>query len=133
MPPFYILAFKLFFFSNVFRVSHEEVKKWAESLENLISHECKYDSFPPSATPQDEDKACWIDKLFHTTLDLIGIAKRLGFFLNFRLRKISPLKISPYPRYLWYTMESSYIVHVENHLSHHIKKGQRKKLDFFQN
>ncbi|XP_057583715.1 regulator of G-protein signaling 4 isoform X2 [Hippopotamus amphibius kiboko] len=23
------------------RVSQEEVKKWAESLENLISHECK--------------------------------------------------------------------------------------------
>ncbi|XP_043860574.1 regulator of G-protein signaling 4 isoform X2 [Dromiciops gliroides] len=23
------------------RVSHEEVKKWAESLENLINHDCK--------------------------------------------------------------------------------------------
>ncbi|XP_044530067.1 regulator of G-protein signaling 4 [Gracilinanus agilis] len=23
------------------RVSHEEVKKWAESLENLISHDCE--------------------------------------------------------------------------------------------
>lgn len=32
---------------NVSRVSQEEVKKWAESLENLISHECKSDGFLP--------------------------------------------------------------------------------------
>lgn len=33
------MALKLFFS----RVSQEEVKKWAESLENLISHECESD------------------------------------------------------------------------------------------
>lgn len=48
LPPFCILAFRLFFLCNVSRVSQEEVKKWAESLENLISHECKYDSFSPN-------------------------------------------------------------------------------------
>lgn len=32
---------------HVSRVSQEEVKKWAESLENLISHECKSDGFLP--------------------------------------------------------------------------------------
>lgn len=36
---FWIVAFRVFFS----RVSQEEVKKWAESLENLISHECKSD------------------------------------------------------------------------------------------
>lgn len=30
------------FLFHVSRVSQEEVKKWGESLENLISHECKF-------------------------------------------------------------------------------------------
>lgn len=37
--PVWIVAFR-FFFS---RVSQEEVGKWAESLESLISHECTSD------------------------------------------------------------------------------------------
>lgn len=38
---FYAVYLNHSFFCNVSRVSQEEVKKWAESLENLITHECK--------------------------------------------------------------------------------------------
>lgn len=40
------MAFKFSFFLCVIsRVSPEEVKKWAESLENLVSHECGLAAF----------------------------------------------------------------------------------------
>lgn len=43
-PIFYHNIPIILFLSIFSRVSQEEVKKWAESLENLISHECKSDS-----------------------------------------------------------------------------------------